>query len=291
MHARRALLYVPGSDRRKIEKSLTLRADCICLDIEDGVALNRKTEARLEIARSLQEFDFGPAEKLVRINPVGSGLEKEDLAETLPSHPDGIVIPKVEQFDQLDWVNQQLISAEQEHGWPQGSIRMIAQVESARSVMHLNKIASFPERLEALIFGAEDFAADLGAVRSPEAWELFYARSAVVTAAKAYGLQAIDMVTIDFTDIENLRREALFGAQLGYTGKQIIHPNQVVPVQEAFTPDEQAIARAARLVAAFEEHQARGAGAFALDGQMIDMPLLRTAQQVLARARAAGKAA
>ena len=289
MHSRRALLYVPGSDRRKIEKSLTLGVDCICLDMEDGVALNRKAEARQEIARSLKELDFGPAEKLVRINPVGSGLEKDDLTETLSFHPDGVVVPKVEQPDQLAWVSAQLKNVEQHQGWPDSSLRIIAQIESAYAVMQLNQIASFPERLEALIFGAEDFAADLGAVRTAEAWELFYARSAIVTAARAYGLQAIDMVTIDFHDIENIRREADFGAQLGYTGKQIIHPNQVAPVQEAFTPDEQAIAQALRLVEAFEEHQARGAGAFALDGKMIDMPLLKAAQQVLERARAAGK--
>jgi citrate lyase subunit beta-like protein len=111
----------------------------------------------------------------------------------------------------------------------------------------------------------------------------------VVTACAAYGVQAIDIVTIDFKDEERVRREAEFGAGLGFAGKQIIHPNQVAPVQEAFTPEDESIAHARRLVEAFESNQREGKGAFALDGQMIDMPLLKNAQKVLERARAAGK--
>ena len=123
----------------------------------------------------------------------------------------------------------------------------------------------------------------------PDALELLYARSAVLTACAAYGLQAIDMVSVDFQDLEALGREARFGAHLGYTGKQVIHPRQVAPVQAAFTPDQAAIEFARRLVQAFQAHQAQGRGAFALDGRMIDMPLVKAAQGVLERARAAGK--
>jgi citrate lyase beta subunit len=288
MRARRALLYVPGDDRHKIEKSLTLGVDCICMDMEDGVALNRKAEARATIARALQELDFGRSERLARINPVGSGLEKDDIEAVLPHHPDGIVIPKIESPEQIQWASGIIEAAELSHGWPVNSIRLIVDVETARGILNLKEIACH-SRLDALIFGAEDFAASVGATRTAEAWEVFYARSAVVTAASAYGFQAIDMVTIDFRDIERVRREAEYGARLGYTGKQIIHPNQVAPVQDAFTPDDEAIAHARRLVEAFDEHQAKGSGAFALDGKMIDMPLVKAAQNVLARAHTAGK--
>jgi citrate lyase beta subunit len=288
MRARRALLYVPGDDRHKIEKSLTLGVDCICMDMEDGVALNRKAEARATIARALQELDFGRSERLARINAVGSGLEKDDIESVLPYHPDGIVIPKTESPEQIQWASGKIEAAELANGWPVNSIRLIVDVETARGILNLKEIASH-SRLDALIFGAEDFAASVGATRTAEAWEVFYARSAVVTAASAYGLHAIDMVTIDFRDIERVRREAEYGARLGYTGKQIIHPNQVAPVQEAFTPDDEAIAHARRLVEAFDEHQAKGSGAFALDGKMIDMPLVKAAQNVLARAHTAGK--
>jgi citrate lyase beta subunit len=288
MRARRALLYVPGDDRHKIEKSLTLGVDCICMDMEDGVALNRKAEARATIARALQELDFGRSERLARINPVGSGLEKDDIEAVLPHHPDGIVIPKIESPEQIQWASGKIEAAELANGWPVNSIRLIVDFETARGILNLKEIASH-SRLDGLIFGAVDFAASVGATRTAEAWEVFYARSAVVTAASAYGLHAIDMVTIDFRDIERVRREAEYGARLGYTGKQIIHPNQVAPVQEAFTPDDEAIAHARRLVEAFDEHQAKGSGAFALDGKMIDMPLVKAAQNVLARAHTAGK--
>lgn len=286
MHSRRSLLYVPGDDRHKIEKSITLGADCVCLDLEDGVARSRKGAARRTVAAALHDLDFGAAEKLARINPVGSGLEKDDLASVLPSHPDGIVLPKAESLEQLNWVGERLEAAELANGWPVNSLRLLVDVETAKGILNLKEIASHP-RLDALIFGAEDYAVSVGAVRTPEAWEVFTARSLVVLHAKAGGLLAIDMVAVDYRDLERLRREALFGAQLGFTGKQVIHPAQVGPVQEAFTPDEAAIEKARQLIEAFEAHQQEGRGAFGLDGQMIDMPLVRAAQNVLERARAA----
>ncbi len=288
MHSRRALLYMPGDDRHKIEKALTLGVDCICMDMEDGVAASRKVEARAVIARALQELDFGKSEKLVRINAVGSGLEKADLESVLAFRPDGILIPKLEEPGQIQWADGILEAAELEQGWPLHSIRLLVDVETARGILNLKEIGAHP-RLDALIFGGEDFAASVGATRTPEAIELLYARQATVTAAAAYGLQAIDIVNIDYHDLEPLRREAEFGARLGFSGKQIIHPAQVEPVQSAFTPDEEAIGRARRIVETFEASQVKGAGAYALDGKMIDMPLFKTAQKVLERARAAGK--
>jgi citrate lyase beta subunit len=288
VRARRALLYMPGDDRHKIEKALTLGVDCICMDMEDGVAPNRKAEARRTITMALRGLDFGRSDKLVRLNAVGSGLETADIQAVLPFKPDGVVLPKVETLEQIQWASEKIEAAELAYGWPVHSIRLLAGVETPKAILNLKDIASHP-RLEALIFGGEDFAASIHARRTPEALELLYARSAVVTAGAAYGLQAIDMVSVDFKDLEALRREARFGAGLGYAGKQVIHPNQVAPVQEVFTPDEAEIESARRLVEAFQEHQAKGAGAFALDGRMIDMPLVKAAQGVLERARAAGK--
>jgi citrate lyase beta subunit len=288
MHSRRALLYMPGDDWNKINKALTLHVDCICMDMEDGTALNRKSYARATIAKALQELDFGASEKLARINAVGSGFEKDDIETVLPQHPDGIVVPKVEALEQVQWAHEIIAAAELANGWEVNAIRMLVGVETARGILNLKEIASHP-RLDGLIFGAEDFAANIGATRSRAAWELMYARSAVVTHAAAFDLQAIDMVFIDFHDALNLKIEAAQGAAMGYTGKQIIHPAQVEPVQTAFTPSDEAIAAANRLVQAFEEHQQQGAGAFALDGKMIDMPLLKNARKVLERAKAANK--
>jgi citrate lyase subunit beta-like protein len=288
MHSRRALLYVPGDDWHKIEKALTFGVDSICLDMEDGVAINRKTEARLSIAKALQDLDFGKSEKLARINAVGSGWERDDIQAVLPHHPDGIVIPKIEELSQIEWADELIELAELDHGWPLHSIRLLVDVETPRGILNLKEIASHP-RLDALIFGGEDFAASIGATRTKDAIELLSARQAVITSAAAFGLQAIDIVNIDFKNPTVVHKEALAGARLGFTGKQIIHPAQVEPVQSAFTPDDGAIANAKRIIEAFEAHQKEGKGAFAMDGKMIDMPLVKNAQKVMERARAAGK--
>lgn len=289
MRARRALLYMPGDDLRKIHKAATLDVDCVCLDMEDGVAQNRKAEARSTIMQALGSLDFGRSERLARINPVGSGLEEEDLRAVLTSHLDGIVVPKVEDAEQVRWVCAQIDAEEGSPKEVQAGIGVILIIETARGIVNLSQIASAHHRVRALIFGAEDFAGDIGAIRTAEAWEVFYARSAVVTHAAAFDLQAIDMVYVDFHDIEGLRAEAIRGVQMGFSGKQIIHPNQVIPVQEAFTPSDEEIRHAQRIMQAFFEHQQAGRGAFALDGKMIDAPILKAAHRVLARAQAAGK--
>ena len=289
MHSRRALLYMPGDDRRKIEKATTLGVDSICMDLEDGVAVSRKAEARAVIADAVKELDFGDSEKCIRINSIGSGLEKRDLAAALAVEPNAIVIPKIETAAQVKWVSERIEIYELTSRLSVGSIRLLIGVETAKGILNLKEIAESDKRLEAIIFGAEDYAASIGATRTKEGIEVLYARSAVVTACAANDLQAIDMVYIDFRDTEGVRVEAQQGAGLGFSGKQIIHPDQVAPVQEAFTPSDDAIEYARRVVESFKASQKEGKGAYALDGKMIDMPLLKNAQKVLDRARAAGK--
>ena len=291
MRASRALMYTPGDDLHKIKKATPLHVDRICMDMEDGVAINRKAESRQTIVTALETLDFGRSERMVRINAVGSELEAADLAAVFSAgahiRPDSIVVPKVESPDQVIWVSQQIAQAERRWGWPVGGIGLVILVESALGIVRLGQILSADERLQAVVFGSEDLAGDIGAVRTPEAWEVFYARSAIVTHAAAFNLQAIDMVYVDFRDLAGLQAEALQGARLGYSGKQIIHPNQVGPVQAAFSPSPEALAHARRVQAAFEAHQSQGRGAFALDGKMVDMPMLKAAQRVLERAQAA----
>jgi citrate lyase beta subunit len=289
MRARRALLYMPGDDMHKIHKATGLGVDCICMDIEDGVAFNRKADARATIAEALRTLDFRGSERLVRINPVGSGMEEEDLRAVLPGHPDGIVIPKVANAEQVRWVSQQVGDFERERGWPVGEIVLLVLIESARGVVHLREIVTSDQRLAALIFGAEDLAGDIGAVRTREGWEIFYARSATVTHAAAYGLQALDMVYMDLKDLDGLSAESLEGARMAFTGKQAIHPNQIGPIQEAFSPSDEAIEHALLVVETAGQNQSAGTGAYVLDGKMVDAPVVKAAEWVLARARAAGK--
>jgi len=289
MHSRRALLYMPGDDRRKIEKATTLGVDSICMDMEDGVAANKKAEARAVIALAMKELEFGSSERCIRINSIGSGIEKRDLVAALATNPDAVVVPKIETAEQVKWVSEHIESYELSGNLSIGAIRLLVGVETAKGILNLKEIAESDKRLEAIIFGAEDYAASVGATRTKEATEVLYARSAVVTACAANDLQAIDMVYIDFHDLEGLHIEAQQGAGLGFSGKQVIHPNQVLVAQEAFTPSAEAIEYAKRIVESFESSQKEGKGAYALDGKMIDMPLLKNAQKVLERARAAGK--
>ena len=288
MRARRALLYVPGDDIQKIQKASLLRADCVCLDMEDGVAVNRKDAARQTIVEALRNLDFGRSECLVRVNAVGSGLETTDLEAVFSAgaqvRPDGVVLPKAESAEQVQWVSAQIAAAEERYGWPAGEIALIIQIETAIGLVNIRQVLSADPRLQAVIFGAEDLAASLGAKRSPAGWEVFYARSAIVAHAAAFGLQAIDMVYVDFHDQAGLEAEARQGAQMGFEGKQIIHPSQVEPVQQAFTPSDEDVAQARRVMEAFHQHQQAGRGAFALDGKMVDAPVVKAAARVLARA-------
>jgi citrate lyase beta subunit len=279
---------MPGDDRHKIEKGAASGADSIIMDLEDGVALNRKPEARLTILNALREVDFGRTERLVRLNPVGSGFEEDDLAGTIAGRPDGYVLPKVESIRQVQQISALIEDAERAHDWPLGGIRLLPIIETARAVAYLRDIAECDARLDALIFGAEDLAGDIGATRTADGWEVFYARSAVVIHAKAAGLDAIDTVQVELNDIPALVAQTEMAQRMGYTGKLAIHPRQVDPIQAVFTPSAEEIARAKRIIDAHTAHQAAGTGAFSLDGKMVDMPIVRAAESVLARARAAG---
>ena len=287
MRVRRALLFMPGDDRRKIEKGATFDVDAVIMDLEDGVALSRKAEARATSDAALREVDFGTTERLVRINPVGSVFHSDDLT-IINAQPDGIVLPKVDSAAAIRAVDDALTAVETAQGWTPGGIALLAIIETALGVVNLREIAASSPRLQALIFGAEDLAGDMGAVRTASGWEGFYARSAVVLHAKAYGLQAIDTPFVHLYDEHALIAETDQALYMGYTGKLAIHPQQVEPIQRTFTPTAEQIAQAQALIAAYADHQANGSGVFVFEGKMIDMPMIRAADAVIARAAAAG---
>lgn len=289
---RRAVLYVPGSDDRKLKKIPSLGADCIVMDCEDGVALSKKETARSKIHHVMQsqEIDFTGKDCSVRFNSVESGLCEADMVEILSAKhlPSTVHLPKVDSPEHLEWFTEKLKLAMKDHSTPE-KLRLIIFIESAESLLSLPTICrrgvelskDAPFDLDGIVFGSDDFCADIGATRTNEARELSFARQYIVTVAKAFKLQAIDLVYIDYKDLDGLRLQSEEGAGMGYTGKQVIHPGQVPVVQKAFSPQAEKVEWAAALVQAFEQHQKEGKGAFTFRGHMIDMPLLLQARNIL----------
>ncbi len=290
---RRALMYVPGSDERKQSKIPSLGADCVCLDCEDGVALPKKDEARRRIRQILDErtINFGRSECSVRINPPQSGLGEEDIRVVLGGEnlPDAIHLPKVDSPGDLSKFLKLYKDVTSGSWHKDRTVGLIIFIESARSLLQLPDICSTAVslsessnlRAEALVFGSDDYVADVGATRTPEASELLYARQKIVSVAKAFQMQAIDLVHIDFKDLEGLRRQSEEGARMGFTGKQVIHPGQVPVVQAAFSPSQDKVEWATQLIKEFREHEGSGRGAFNFRGSMIDMPLVKQAQNIV----------
>jgi citrate lyase beta subunit len=284
MRLRRAFLYTPGDDLHKIEKACILKADCVCVDLEDAVSPSKKEEARLTATHALGTYDFGKSERLVRINAPSTSLFMPDLRTVVDAIPDGIVIPKVEDANVLQYVDGFLEAYEGKKELQIGLIRLIAIIETARSFVNLKEICEATPRLAALIFGAEDLAVSLGARRTASNREVFYARSQMVLYAAAYGLDAIDLVCNNYRNTDVIQTEALEGTQLGYCGKQIIHPNQIAVVQQAFSPTPEEVEKARIIVAEYEQRLEDGKGALGLQGALVDMPVYRQSKQLLEKA-------
>lgn len=284
----RAPLFMPGDSERKLQKGATLGADAVILDLEDGVAQNRKDQAREVTARALLDLDFGRSARIVRTNAPGSGLEWDDLRATLPGRPDAYLLPKVESAEAVREVSRYLAAAESAAGWPAGQIRLVALLETALGVLQAAAIAASDARLCGLGFGAEDYCASVGAVRTRDGMEVLYARSHVVAAAAAHGLQALDTPYVALQDSAHLAVDAAWARTLGYTGKFAIHPAQVAAIHAAFAPSAAELSAAASLLEAHDAHQAGGTGVFVHEGRMVDMPMVRAAQRVVARAGVTG---
>ncbi|WP_074792543.1 HpcH/HpaI aldolase/citrate lyase family protein [Haloferax larsenii] len=273
---RRSVLFSPGDRPELMRKAPSSGADVLVFDLEDAVAPGRKAEARAAVGNLLADDGFDPdAEVTVRVNPGEAGLE--DIAAVCETHPpDALVVPKA--TDGTDVTN--VAAAAREVG---ADCPVIPIVESAAGVLAAPEIAAAPDTT-AVIFGAEDFAADVGATRTDEGTEVLYARERVVVATAAADVDAIDTLHVDYHDEEGLRKDARFGRELGYDGKLAIHPAQVGPINEAFSPDPEDVTWAKKVLRARDEANADDRGVFGVDGEMIDAPLIKQAENILDRA-------
>jgi citrate lyase subunit beta/citryl-CoA lyase len=278
---RRSRLYLPGNAPRFFTSAALYGADAIILDLEDAVAATEKDAARIMVRNALRCVDFAPAERMVRINPGEIGLR--DLDAVVPQQPDLILIPKCDTPEQVLEVDAHLASLRDKLHVDR-PIWLMPILETARAIENAYAIASASSRVAAVTIGLEDYTADLGVQRTAEGIESLYARMALVNAAKAAGVQAIDSVYSDVADQDGLRASTLESRRLGFEGRGCIHPRQIPIIHEAFAPEAKEIQRACRIVAAFEQATAAGLGVVSLGTKMIDPPVVKRAQRTVALA-------
>ncbi len=282
---RRSRLYLPGNTPKLMLNAGIHKPDGVILDLEDSVAPNKKSEARLVVRNSLRGINFYGAERMVRINQLPMGLE--DLEYIVPHYVNLILLPKCESAEQVQMVDQK-ISQLLEESKLDHPVYIMPIIESALGVVNAYPIGSSSERVAALAIGLEDYTADLGAARTREGLESFYARNALVNAARAAGIQAIDSVFSDVGDMEALRSVVLESKSLGFDGMGCIHPRQIRVIHDAFAPSEAEIEKAKKIVLAFDHATEKGLGVISLGTKMIDPPVVLRAQKTIAAALEAG---
>jgi len=282
---RRSRLYLPGSEPKYFINAALHGPDAIILDLEDSVHAAEKDAARLLVRNALRAVDFLCCERMVRINQLPLGLE--DLDEVIPESPDLVLIPKVENPDQVMAASTRIAEIKADYGITR-PIWLMPILESALGIENAFAIAKASDQSVALTIGLEDYTADLGVVKTSTGAESLYARQRVVNTAHAAGLQAIDSVFGDVGDMEGLRAWGLNSRGLGFEGMGCVHPTQIPVVHEAFAPGANEIERAQKIVAAFHDAQQKGLGVVSLGSKMIDPPVVQRALKLVARAQAMG---
>lgn len=280
----RSLLFVPGNSPDKVQKAWKTGADGIIFDLEDAVADSDKPAAREMVRKAIDGAPRGDVSTFVRINSYSTPFWEDDLKAVIGRNLRGIVLPKCGSPDEVSSLENVLDLEEKSNRLASESICLLLLIESARGLLRVPQLAEASRRVAALIFGAEDFALDMGIPRTTDGASLLYARSYLPICARAYGCLAIDAVYPDFKDDQGLLRETETGKRLGFNGKLAIHPKQVGLIHAAFAPSDLELAEARKILEAFAEARGRGESVFALDGKMIDRPIVERARRLVALA-------
>lgn len=282
---RRSRLYLPGTQPKFFVNASLHDPDAIILDLEDSVHPDEKDAARCIVRNALYAVDFHGAERMVRINQGETGIE--DLRAVIPALPDLILIPKVEDPEQVRAADSEIGKILKQEG-TERSIRLMPILETAAGIERAFEIATASRRVAALTIGLEDYTADLGTAKTAEGTESFFARARLVNAARAAGIQPIDSVYGDVDDTAGLKRWATGSRRLGFEGMGCVHPRQIDPIHQAFNPTVAEVEQAMRIVAAFREAERKGLGVVSLGSRMIDPPVVDRARQTVERARRIG---
>lgn len=275
---RRSRLYLPGNEPKYFINAGLHEPDGIILDLEDSVAPSQKDAAQLLVRNALRSVDFYGGEKMVRINQLPKGLD--DLNFIVPHNVHVVLIPKCESTEQVKQVDKEVTRIKKEKNI-KSDVFLIPIIESALGVIKSYEIATASKNNCALAVGLEDYTSDIGTQRTDEGRESFFARSMVVNAARAAGIQPIDTVYSDVTNMEGLRESVREAKSLGFEGKGCIHPRQVNVVHEAFAPSEQEIEEAKKIVLAFEDAKKKGLGVVSVGNKMIDPPVVKRAEKTI----------
>ncbi|MDR1931597.1 MAG: CoA ester lyase [Spirochaetales bacterium] len=285
---RRAMLFLPGNNPNMLINGGNLGADSIIFDLEDAVSPDEKDAARILVRRALGAMDFGKCEIIIRINSLDTPYWERDIEELAPLGPDIIMPTKVSGPDYIRALSAKLDEVEKTSGMTKKAALM-PLLETALGLENSFAIASCDTRITALFLGAEDLTADLRSARTREGAEIAYARSRIVCAARAAGVDVMDTPFTDINDLEGLRQDALLAKSLGFSGKAAISPRHVDIINEVFSPGEEEIAYARQVFEAIKIAKEQGRGAIALKGKMIDAPIVERARIVLETAEELGR--
>ncbi len=282
---RRSMLYIPGNNPAMIQHAAIYGADSVLLDLEDAVSISEKDAARELIANALEELDFYDCEITVRINPLDTPFGYEDLKFVVKGKPDAIRLPKTNYAEDVKKLDSILTEMEREHGIELGSIKIHPMIETAIGVENAFAIAKSSKRVDAITIGGQDLTADMGVAKTKEGEELLYARTRIVMAAKAAGISAMDTVYADVDDDKGLYEETVFIKTLGFDGKAAINPRQIDIIHEAYKPSEKDVQWARKVMTAAEKAKRDGIGVFAVNGKMVDAPVIKRAERVVTMAK------
>ena len=280
----RSLLFVPGNRADMLEKALALRPDAYVPDMEDSIPPDEKVSARETVSSALPGLAGVGPPVIARVNRLDSGLIEDDIAAVVGADIYGVSIGKVGSAADIREIGDILVGVEQKTGLAPESVRLVPWVETAMGVQNVYEICTASPRVVAVAFGGEDFTADMGIERTEAGHETDYARSAVCIAARAAGVVALDTPYVKFRDTDGLRRDCIEARGRGFTGKFAIHPSQIEVINQVFSPSESEIEEAQRVIQAYEKAERDGRGALALDGKMVDEPVVARARGVLEQA-------
>jgi citrate lyase subunit beta/citryl-CoA lyase len=283
---RRSMLFMPGNNPGMLQTAQVFGSDSVILDLEDAVSLGEKDAARILIKGALEAFNYGQTEVVIRINPFSTPYAEDDIDVMARLKPHAILLPKAIPSD-MKKLDEMLTKIEEE-GFEEGIIKIHALVETTLGVETVFETIQMSKRVISVCLGGEDLAADLGVARTKDSKELFYARTKVINACKALKIDAIDTPFTDTNDEEGLLADTIFAKELGFSGKLSINPRQINTIHKVYSPTQEEISWANRVMYAKDEAEKEGLGVFSLDGKMIDLPIINRAINTLNTARIIG---